>query len=202
MRRRILIGSILLMCCGCSSMNNTEAGALGGGLIGGALGTIVGAACHNPLAGAAIGAAGGAGIGALAGHAEDRAERREQQQVVAVQQAQHQAAQDAAAKAPRLDQIVEMTHNGVNPAVIVAQIRNSGAMYELTADDITYLTRNNVSSDVIIELQNTKQRLAPGQPVIYGPPPVVYVRPRYYYYDPYPPVAVGIGFHGGYYRRW
>src|SRR5262245_45505398 len=77
MKRRMLAGALLLACCGCSSMNNTEAGALGGGLIGGALGTIVGAACHNPLAGAAIGAAGGAGVGALAGHAEDRAEKRE-----------------------------------------------------------------------------------------------------------------------------
>src|SRR5436309_678443 len=64
MKRKLIAGTVLLMCCGCSSMNNTEAGALGGGLIGGALGTIVGAACHNPLAGAAIGAAGGAGVGA------------------------------------------------------------------------------------------------------------------------------------------
>ena len=124
--------------------------------------------------------------------------------MTAIQQAQNQAAQDAAAKAPRLDQIVEMTRSGVNEAVIISQIRTSGAMYELTADDITYLTRNGVSSNVIIELQNTKLHAVAGQPVVYGgPPPVVYVRPRYYYYDPYPPpVAVGIGFRGGYYRRW
>src|SRR5437899_4686182 len=159
MKRTLTVGTVLLACCGCSSMNNTEAGALGGGLIGGALGTIVGAACHNPLAGAAIGAAGGAGVGALAGHAEDRAERRDAQQVAAVQQAQHQAAQDAAAKAPRLDQIVDMTRNGVPEANIIAQVRNSGAVYELNDKDLVDLSSNGVSSSVIMELQNSRQRV-------------------------------------------
>src|SRR5438874_846219 len=102
-------------------MNNTEAGALGGGVIGGALGTVVGAAARNPLAGAAIGAATGAAIGGLAGHEEDRFERK-----VAEQQSAYAAdAQARAARAPTYEDIVQMTRNGVPEANIITQIRNS-----------------------------------------------------------------------------
>src|SRR5438477_9366493 len=72
MKRNTLLGVLLLCSCGCSTMNNTEAGALGGGLLGGAFGTLVGAAVGRPLAGAAIGAGVGTGVGALSGHAEDK----------------------------------------------------------------------------------------------------------------------------------
>ena len=57
MKRSIaLLGFMLVTNSGCSTMNNTEAGALGGGVFGGILGTVVGAASGHPGAGAAIGA--------------------------------------------------------------------------------------------------------------------------------------------------
>jgi hypothetical protein len=189
-KSKLILGALLLTSCGCSSMNNTEAGALGGGVIGGALGTVVGAAARNPLAGAAIGAATGAAIGGLAGHEEDRAEKR-----IADQQAAYvAAAQQQAARAPTYQEIVQMTRNGVPEGNIIAQIRNSGAAYNINADDITYLSQNGVSSNVILELQSR----VPGR--VYATAPVVYQYGRpVYVYDP-PPVSVGVGV--GYYRHW
>jgi hypothetical protein len=186
MKKRLFLGTALLLCCGCSSMNNTEAGALGGGAIGGLLGAGLGAVAHAPIAGAAIGAATGALIGGAAGASEDRQEHREQVQLAAASA----AAQQAAARAPRYEEIVAMTKNGVRDEVIITQIRTSGAGYAPTADDINYLTQNGVSSAVIMAVQSQR----PG--AVY--PPLYYGRP--YYYDP-PPVTVGVGYVGGW-RRW
>jgi hypothetical protein len=188
MNRKLWLAALLLVSTGCTSMNNTESGALGGGLIGGALGTMVGLACRNPLAGAAIGAGVGAGVGALAGNQEDRREQAYKDQVAAVKAVNA----ENAARAPKLEEIVGMSKNGVADGVIINQIRSCNVVYRLTPDDINYLTANGVSSAVIQTMQS--------------PPPSVYtngvwVRPAYDYYAP-PPVAVGVGF--GYYggRRW
>jgi hypothetical protein len=188
MTRKLLWGSVLAMCCGCSSMNNTETGALGGGAIGGLLGAGVGALAHAPIAGAAIGAATGALVGGAAGANEDRREQHAEAQTAAAMA----AAQQAQFRAPSYEDIVKMTRDGVPEANIIAQIRSSGAAYNPTPDDIRYLSQNGVSSNVIMEVQSRP----PG-----ALPPGVYARPGYVY-DPYgpPPVAVGVGFVG--YRRW
>jgi hypothetical protein len=187
--KRIVCGTLLLLSCGCSTMNNTESGALGGGLLGAGIGGLLGLACHRPIAGAALGGAVGAGAGALAGHAEDQAEKRQE-----VRQAQAvAAAQDVANHAPRLEDIVHMTQTGVAEENIIGLIRNSGAYYELNAADLEYLRTNNVSPRVIDELlaRSPSRAYAPAH---YGRP--VYV------YDPYPPPPPGgVVFVGGY-RRW
>jgi outer membrane lipoprotein SlyB len=183
MKRKILCGTLLLLLCGCSTMNNTESGAIGGGLLGGGIGALFGLACHRPVEGAAIGAAVGAGTGALVGHSEDQAEKRQE-----VRQAQAvAAAQDVAARAPRLQDIVDMTRNHVAEENIIMAIRTSGAYYQLNAQDLDYLTSSGVSPRVIAELQSRTPPGPYGPPpsgYYYGPPPpggVVYVRPRYYY---------------------
>jgi hypothetical protein len=194
MKRRIFCSTLLLLVCGCSTMNNTESGALGGGLLGAGVGTLIGLAAHRPVAGAVVGGAVGAGTGALIGNAEDRAEKKQE-----VRQAQAvAAAQQAADRAPKLDEIVRLTQSGVAEDNIIGLIRNSGAYYDLNAADLEYLTRNGVSPRVIAELQSRSPANA------YGPPPGYYARPRYYVYDPYPPpppVSVGVGFVGGC-RHW
>src|SRR2546430_16807567 len=77
MDRKLVISGLLLVApCGCSSMNNTERGAVGGGIIGGLAGTAIGAATGHPGAGAAIGAGTGAVLGGLVGNEEDRQDRR------------------------------------------------------------------------------------------------------------------------------
>jgi hypothetical protein len=192
MKARILAGALLLTCCGCSTMNNTEKGLLGGGLLGGAVGALAGAALHHPGAGAAIGAAAGAGLGGLAGADADHRERKAEIQATAAAQ----AAQQVQARALRLDEIVQMTRNGVPDANIIAEIRNRGAVYALTSDDLSYLSQNNVSSPVIMELQAPRR--------VYAPGPVVYTRPVYVYdpYPPPPPVSLGVGVGVGGYRHW
>jgi hypothetical protein len=190
MKRKLLLGAALALCCGCSSMNNTESGALGGGAIGGLLGAGVGALAHAPVAGAAIGAATGALVGGAAGANEDRREQQAAVQASAVAAANQQAV----ARAPSLPDIVQMTRNGVPEVNIIAQIRNSGVAYNLNADDVTYLSQNGVSSAVIAELQSR----VPGR-VYAGQPAVLYPGPGYYAYPP-PPVGVGVVVGG--YRRW
>jgi hypothetical protein len=185
MKRKWIAILLLLPAAGCSTMNNTESGALGGGLIGGALGTMVGLAARNPVAGAAIGAGVGAGVGALAGNAEDKREQHVKDQIAAV----NAANQQAAASAPSLEEIVSMSRNGVSDVNIINQIRSCGVVYRLKSDDIIYLTNSGVSQQVITQMQ------APPQPLYGG-----YYRPVVYY-DP-PPVSVGVGFVGGYGRRW
>src|SRR3982751_721901 len=76
-------GLLLVAGAGCAGMNNTEAGALGGGVIGAGLGTVVGGMSGHPLAGAAIGGASGALLGGAVGNSEDRRERRDAQAVAA-----------------------------------------------------------------------------------------------------------------------
>jgi hypothetical protein len=196
MKQRLLVGAVLLLSCGCSTMNNTETGALAGGGIGALFGGLLGAACHAPLAGAAIGAGTGALIGGAAGASEDRHEQRVQDAVIAQNAAAQQQAQDAAARAPKLTDIVELTKRGVGDSVIINQIRAAyPAVYQLNTDDISYLKGNGVSDAVIAELQMSAQRVPPpGTTVIY--------QPRSYYYDSPPPPAAGVVFVGGGYRRW
>jgi hypothetical protein len=190
MKRNLILGATLALCCGCSSMNNTESGMLGGGAIGGLLGAGVGALAHAPVAGAAIGAATGALIGGAAGSEKDEQEHQIKMQAAAAATAAAQAQQ----RAPSLPDIVQMTRSNVPEPNIIAQIRNSGVAYNLTTDDITYLSQNGVSSTVIMELQSR----APGRVYASGAP-VVYAAPGYYDYPP-PPVSVGVGVVG--YRRW
>src|SRR5581483_9155418 len=68
MLKKLLPCTLLaLTAFGCESMNNTQAGALGGGIIGAGVGTVVGGLTGRPLAGPAVGAAVGSGTGGLVG---------------------------------------------------------------------------------------------------------------------------------------
>jgi len=166
---------------GCQNMNNTEAGALGGGLIGGALGTVVGVAAHNPAAGALIGAGAGAAIGGVSGAAEDRREQRQTQVVTA-------AVQRGEAE---LTEVAKMAQGGVGDYIIIDHIRQSGAVFTLSADRIVWLKENKVSDAVIAAMENN------------GRPQAVYVRDPYVYGPPPPAVVVGVSGGYGYYgRRW
>ena len=120
-------------------------------------------------------------------------DREERQAEVQTAQA-YAAAQQAQAKAPRLDEIAQMSKNGVPDANIIMQVRESGAGYNLSSDDLVYLSRNGVSSAVIMELQSRKGQPVAVQPVVYTRPAAVYVHDPYWCYPPPPPVSVGVGF--------
>jgi outer membrane lipoprotein SlyB len=185
-RTWIVAGLLLSTGTGCSAMNNTEAGALGGGIIGGGLGTVIGAATGHPLAGAAIGAGAGALTGGAIGNAEDR---REQKQVQAVQQW-------AARNQMTMTDVITMTHQHVNDSVIINQMDTTYTNFDLRPADITVLQQQGVSDRVIMAMQTRRT-----------PPPGAYaVRPVggvVVYEPPPPPVSVGIGFSsGGYGPGW
>lgn len=186
MKKRLIIGALLLSICGCESMNNTEKGIVGGGLVGGGLGTLVGAAAGRPGLGAAVGAGLGAGLGGLAGKAEDRADAR----------ADARARAFANAHPPvTLQDVVQMTHQHIPEDIILRQMDTTHSYYNLQVADITYLRQNGVSDRVIGVMQSRR------------PPMVQYVRPvggAVYVYEPPPPpvsVGVGIGYNVGHRRH-
>jgi hypothetical protein len=167
---------------GCESMSNTDAGILGGAGLGAVLGTIFGG--RHPGAGAAVGAVAGGiaggGAGALADRAEARADARTQAAIAAANQ-----------RPPlSLEEIQQMSARGIGDDVIIGQIRTSGSVYNLTADQVTWLHDYGVHDCVIREMQatvwRTPRRVYTAAPVVQ---PVYVVEPA-----PPPPVGIGIGF--------
>jgi hypothetical protein len=185
---RKLLGALLLapalLLTGCA--NNTETGALAGGGIGAVTGAIVGGAFHRPGLGAAIGAGTGAVTGAAIGNAEDKREARDQARAVAASvEAQQQGLTDVA----------KMAQGNVPDDIIINKVRTSPTVYNLTADQITWLRQYRVSDAVIREMQLTAMRVPQRVYVegpVYQPGGVVVVE------EPRPVVGVGIGFG----RRW
>jgi hypothetical protein len=179
--------SSLAMSGGCETAAGT--GAAAGGLLGAGIG---GLASRCGPGGALIGAAIGAGAGTLAGAGVDIARDKK------AQRAAQAAAAETAARAPSLDDIVNMTQNAVPPQQIVEQIRTSGAVYRLTADQIIGLNRQGVDTRVINALQDTALRPAPVR-TVYSATPVIVEQPVIEYVAPAPVVGVGWGWGGG---RW
>src|SRR5262245_44418123 len=152
-RRWTALGLVpLLALAGCQGMSGTEKGALVGAGTGAVAGNLIAKGVHGSrTAGAAIGAVGGLIGGALIGNQVDKAEQRGR--------AEGAAAATAAAQpvptAPTLAQVVDMTQRGVTDRVIINQIRTSGARYNLSPEEVAYLSQSGVSSAVIQEMQFT-----------------------------------------------
>jgi hypothetical protein len=187
---------------GCASMNNTEKGALGGGIVGTAAGTAIGAATGKPLLGAGIGALAGTASGALIGNGVDKDERRERE----INQAAALAEAQAQQRRMGIADVMHLAQQGHDDQVIINQIRSTGSTFQLTASDLDMLKNSGVSARVIAEMQASRPRVNPGrvvvreQPttVIYESPPPVYVRPApvYVYGPPRPVVVGGFYYHG------
>jgi hypothetical protein len=177
---RSLVGvSVLpvLLASGCQSMNNTEKGALAGGGIGAGAGAAIGHATGHTGAGAVIGGLGGALLGGAVGNDMDKEKERQ--------------ARIAASTPPplRLEDVASMAQQHISDGIIINQIRTTGSVYNLTAQQIVWLREQGVSEGVIAEMQATAYR--PARRVYTAAPVVVY--------EPPPPpvsVGVGIGFHG------
>jgi hypothetical protein len=182
-RGAILGLAIVVAGAGCSSLNNTENGALAGGAAGALIGGAIGSDHHHTGTGAALGGLIGAGTGALVGHAADQDEKRAKEAA---------AAASAPVRGPlSLEDIITMAKSGTSDALIINQIRTTGSRYNLTSDMIIYLQQNNISQAVITEMQNTAYR---PMRVVREP---VYVRDPYYYGPVYvapPPPAISFGY--------
>jgi outer membrane lipoprotein SlyB len=176
---RWLAGVVLpvVLASGCQSMNNTEKGAVAGGGIGAGAGALIGHATGHTGAGAVIGGLAGGLLGGAVGNDIDKEKARQE----------HIAAAEARRLA--ITDIASMAQQHISDGIIINQIRTTGSVYNLTADEIVWLRQQGVSEAVIAEMQATAYR-----PVrrVYTPAPVVV-------YEPPPPpvsVGVGIGFHG------
>jgi hypothetical protein len=182
---RTILSSIAVVCgismCGCESMSNTEKGAGLGGLIGAGTGAAIGSATGHTGAGALIGAGVGALSGGLIGHGVDESEKKAQLAA-------------AAAVPPRgplgITDIVQMAQSHVTDDLIISQIRTTGSVFQLSANDTIWLKQNGVSDVVVKEMLATANRV----------PRRYYSAAPVYVVEPEPPVAVGVGF--GYHGRW
>lgn len=201
--RRIvmLLGSVLTIApVGCSTMNQTEKGVLGGGAIGAGVGTLIGAATGNPKTGAAVGGLLGAGVGGVIGNEADRKDEERAEM--------RQAAADQAyvnAQPNRIDEIITLVQQGQSESVILNHIQNNRMTFHLSVADLNTLKANNVPDRVISAMQNSGREAYPSrsgrpivvrqvvhEPVFVAPPP-----PPVMVYDPYcgPPV-VGVSVRG------
>ena len=181
-KKLLTAGSLLALVClatGCESLSNTAKGGLIGGGAGAGLGAIAGGG-----KGALIGGLIGTGVGGLIGNDVDQQEKHQAQDRLAVAEAR-------SARPPLgMSDVIQLTRDSINETVIINQIRSTGSTFQLSTEDIRTLSANNVSPNVIAEMQNRP----PVARVIYRrpPPPVVY------YEQPPPPVI----YYGGGYRRW
>ena len=204
-----LLASVSAAGTGCSTLNNTEKGALGGAVVGTGLGTAIGAATGHTGAGAVIGGLAGTAGGALVGNDIDKTERRNKDVAQAV------ALADAQAQAQRMGiaDVIALAQAGHSDTVIINQMRSTRSTFQLVASDLDMLKNAGVSQRVIAEMQASRPAPSPARvvvretgPVVYEAPPAVVVRPapvlvvggppRHYHCGPY----YGGGIYYG--RRW
>jgi len=145
MKRYFYLSAILIfvfVVCGCQTNKTRVAEGAGiGGVVGAVAGGILGYQSGHPLQGAAIGGAVGAGAGAIVG--------------VQIKK----PAQDTQSQAPvqlTIQQIVDLTKQGVSSDEIISKIKTANPQYSLTADDIGYLRKQGVSQRVIETMQAYK----------------------------------------------
>jgi uncharacterized protein YcfJ len=187
-RMSVLVGLLLpaLLATGCASSPNATAGAVGGGVFGGLVGGLMGLAVGGPR-GALVGAGAGAAIGGTAGGLNGAAQDQREHRAVADVQAAYAIGQQ------ELQEVAKMAQDGTRDDIIIGHIRNSGALFNLSTEQIAYLHQWHVSDNVIAFMQT----LGPGQPVYVGQQPGVVVIEQ----AP-PPPAVGVAVGVGYTRRW
>jgi uncharacterized membrane protein len=176
--------AMLTAASGCATHAETGAGL--GGLLGAATGAVIGSQTGNAGAGALIGGGLGAVTGGLIGAGQDEVDRKN-------------AIRTAAANAPPAvspADIVHMSQSGVADDTIMAQIRSSGSVYNLTPTDVVSLKQAGVSERVLQCMLDSRYRRV--RPVYYERPVIVDSGPPIIVVDhhpcPPPPVSVGFGY--------
>jgi surface antigen len=168
-KKLLITGCFLAVAClsGCESMSNTAGGALIGGGTGAALGGLAAGG-----RGAVVGALAGGVVGGAVGNSMDQQEKR-------ANQARLAAAESRVGPPMGIADVIQVTRQNWTEAMIINQIRATGSTFQLSMEDIRLLQANNVSPNVIVEMQSR--------------PPVRYVRRGYDYPPPPPVVPVGVG---------
>lgn len=134
----VILASILII-AGCETNKTRIAEGAGiGGVVGALAGGIIGHQSGHGVGGALIGGAVGAGAGAVVGAQIEKPSKNTQAQVAAQ---------------PTMQQIVDLTKQGVSSEEIITKIKAANSKYTLTADDIDYLKKQGVSQRVIEAMQ-------------------------------------------------
>ena len=138
----LAVGTIFLV--GCESKAGT------GALVGGAAGVGAGALISPTPQGALIGGAVGAATGAIIGASLDSDDREVMQQNSpdTVDRIDH-------GQQLTLDDVKEMSKNGLSDNVIIGQIQNTRSVFHLTSDQIIELKQAGVSEKVIEYMMQT-----------------------------------------------
>jgi uncharacterized protein YcfJ len=135
---------ILASSTGCqSSPNRAPEGALLGGLIGAGAGMIVGNQSNHRGEGRAEGALIGGAVGAAAGALAGSQMQKEPQQ----------QAQPVNPNQMSVQQIADLSRQGINEDVIVDRIRMSNSRFSLSVNDVEYLKGQGVTQKVISAMQ-------------------------------------------------
>ncbi len=145
--KKMLYGLVLIGCMGLASScanNQTRIGegaGIGAGL-GALAGGIIGYQTHDTatgvLVGGALGAAGGAAVGAQIPKEHPQAYTQPSYSQVTMQQ------------------VIDLTKQGLTSDEVISRIKNSKSTYSLTAEDISYLQKQGVSQRVIETMQASK----------------------------------------------
>ena len=184
---------------GCRSNSRADHGAAAGGIGGAILGGIVGKQLGNTGAGAAIGGITGLIAGGSIGQELDDIEARNQAQIEA------QLGRQLVAGAVPIEDVMEMSKNGVPDKLIINHINTNGFRGTLTAQDLIMLNQQGVSSDVVTAMQTPiapkVQRVVPAsRPMVieehYYPSPYCHRPHRHRHYHHPRKSSVGISFHG------
>lgn len=138
--------------CQNTKTNAVEGGVIGG-IVGAAAGGIIGHQSGHGGEGAGIGLAAGALTGAVIGSQINKpGQQASQGTAVSATGAQGSSQANPPSQLTQ-QQIIDMTKQGVNEAVIVDKIKITNSKFNLTANDITNLKNRGVSLKVIDAMQ-------------------------------------------------
>ena len=157
-----------------TSAQNTQRGAVLGGLGGAVVGGLIGDHNHKAGAGAAIGGALGVVGGAVLGNAKDKEINSQyqqqqyyhQQHVYAQQQRQYVQTQAAVS----INDVITMCRSGLSDSVMMNQIQTRGVQRQLQVSDIIAMHQQGVSDVVISTMQSAR---VGGGAVYSQPQPIV-----------------------------
>jgi len=148
----ILCAGMILLGAGCATNKTRVAeGSVIGGVLGAAAGAGIGSLSGNAGAGAGIGAAVGAISGGLIGSQMEKPGQGNQTTTA-------QGANTTAASNPNqmsIQQIAELSKQGVHEDVIIDKIRLSNSKFRLSAEDLSYLRQQGVSQKVLDVMQGS-----------------------------------------------
>lgn len=130
-------GLLLVTGCATTQWSNTQKGAAAGAAAGAGLGAIVGHQSGETGKGALIGAATGGLAGALIGDALGQSQTLK-------------PAEGRSGYAPvTVEDVIAMSKAGIGDEVVIAKIRSSGTVFDLSADRIIEVKEAGVSDRVI-----------------------------------------------------